>query len=402
MIYLDNNASTKLDPAARAAFERALDLHGNPSSLHAAGRMARKAVEEARAEVASLVGAAPAEIFFTSGGTEANAMAIQGVTADRSGDIVRSGAEHPSVREPVDISGKGAVRVVDPGRSGVLDAEAFVAAILPGTLLVSAMLANNEYGALFPVAAIARGARERGALSHTDAVQAAGRIPIDVEALGVDLLTLSAHKLHGPRGVGALFVRRGVRIVPRTPGGGQEKRLRGGTENTPAIVGFGVAARLARERLESDAPAIASLRDRLERGIAARIPDAWPVGAGAPRLSNTSAIHFRGARAETVLVRLDLEGIAVSAGSACSSGTLQPSPAILALGLTAAEAREVVRFSLSRETSEAEIDRLLEVLPAVVEGVRAAAAPETGRIPRSGGAAAAAGSSPAAATEASS
>lgn len=375
MIYLDNNASTKLDPAARAALERALDLHGNPSSVHEAGRRARRAVEEARAEVARLVGASPGEIFFTSGGTEANAMAIEGVTADRSGAIVRSGAEHPSVREPVDVYGKGEVRVVDPAPSGALDEETFLSSVPAGTLLVSAMLANNEYGALFPVAAIARGARKRGAISHTDAVQAAGRIPIDVEALGVDLLTLSAHKLHGPRGAGALFVRRGVRIVPRTPGGGQEKRLRGGTENTAAIVGFGVAARLARERLEAEAPAIAALRDRLECGIHERIPDARPVGDAVARLPNTSAVHFRGARAETVLVRLDLEGIAVSAGSACSSGTLQPSPAILALGLTGAEAREVVRFSLSRDTTAEEIDHVLEVLPALVAGVRAASGP---------------------------
>src|SRR5450432_1604606 len=289
MIYLDNNASTKLDPAAREALERALVLHGNPSSVHEAGRRARRAVEEARAEVGRLVGASPGEIFFTSGGTEANAMAIEGVTADRSGGIVRSGAEHPSVREPVD-AWKGEVRVVDPAPSGALDEEAFLSSVTKGTLLVSAMLANNEYGALFPVAAIARGAREAGAISHTDAVQAAGRIPIDVRALGVDLLTISAHKLHGPRGAGALFVRRGVRIVPRTPGGGQEKRLRGGTENTAAIVGFGVAARLARERLEAEAPAIAALRDRLERGIHARIPDARPVGDAVPRLPNTSAI----------------------------------------------------------------------------------------------------------------
>ena len=380
MIYLDNNASTKLDPEVRAALERALDLHGNPSSVHEEGRRGRQAVEEARDEVAHLIGASAGEIFFTSGGTEANAMAIHGATAGESGAIVRSGAEHPSVREPIDAraaadragaAGAVHVRVVDPDSSGALDPEAFLAAAGPGTVLVSAMLANNEYGGIFPLAAIAAGARERGVLSHTDAVQAAGRIAIDVRSLGVDLLTLSAHKFHGPRGAGALFVRRGVRITPRTPGGGQEKRLRGGTENTPALVGFGVAARLARERVEREAGRIAALRDRLEGGVMERIPDTRCLGAGAPRLPNTSAIHFRGARAETLLVRLDLEGIAVSAGSACSSGSLQPSPAILALGLTRSEAREVVRFSLSRETTAEEIDRVLEVLPSIVAAARA-------------------------------
>ena len=337
MIYFDNNASTKLDPEALLAMEASFHLYGNPSSLHGEGRRARRAVEEAREEVARLIGAYPEEIFFTSGGTEANAMAIYGAMVKTGRSWVRSGAEHPSVREAAPGT---AVRVVDPDPTGALDPDRVVQAVAGDTALVSVMSASNEYGALFPVAQIARGARARGALVHTDAVQAAGRVRLEVRGLDVDLLSLSAHKLHGPRGAGALFIRKGVRIAARTAGGGQEKRLRGGTENTPALVGFGVAARLARERLESDAGKIGHLRDRLERGILAAIPATTAIGASVPRLPNTTAIRFAGALAETLLVRLDLEGIAVSAGSACSSGTLAPSPAILALGFTAREPRD--------------------------------------------------------------
>lgn len=371
MIYFDNNASTKLDPEALLAMEASLELYGNPSSLHGEGRRARQAVEEAREQVARLIGATPEEVFFTSGGTESNAMAIHGATAERGGTWVRSGAEHPSVREAA--PGLTAL-VVDPDPSGALDAQRVVAAIRTDTSFVSVMAASNEYGALFPVAAIAPEARSRGAVIHTDAVQAAGRVPLDVREIGVDLLSLSAHKLHGPRGAGALFIRKGVRIAARTAGGGQEKRLRAGTENTPALVGFGVAARLARERLSEDAASIGRLRDRLERGILAAIPGSAAIGASVPRLPNTTAIRFAGALAETLLMRLDLEGIAVSAGSACSSGTLAPSPSILALGFSPREAREVLRFSLSRWNSEIEVDDVLRRLPAAVEAVRGAVA----------------------------
>ena len=378
MIYLDNNASTKLDPEAGAAVVESLELYGNPSSVHAAGRRARRAVEEAREEVARLVGASAEEIFFTSGGTEANAMAIFGAVAGRRGRLVRSGAEHPSVREPMDAAGE--CRVVDPEPSGALDAGRVLDALEKETLLVSVMTANNEYGGLFPVGPIAAGARARGVLAHTDAVQAAGRVRLDVRALGVDLLSLSAHKLHGPKGAGALFVRKGVPLAPRTPGGGQEKRLRGGTENTPALVGFGVAARLARQRLEGESAGIERLRDRLEGGILERIPAARALSRGIPRLPNTSAIHFEGAAAEVLLVRLDLEGVAVSAGSACSSGTLSPSPAILSLGLSRRDARQVIRFSLSRWTREEEVDAVLAILPRIVADLRSAA-----ELPRSAG-----------------
>ncbi len=309
-------------------------------------------IEEARDEIALLIGASPAEIFFTSGGTEANAMAIFGATAGRQGLAVRSGAEHPSVAGAVDsLPGRGIpAAVVNPEPSGALDPERVEDAIAPGTLLVAVMAANNEYGGLFPVALLAAASRRRGALFHTDAVQAAGRIPIDVGAWSVDLLSISAHKFHGPKGVGALYVRKGVSLQAHTPGGGQEKKLRAGTENTVGIVGLGVAARLARERL-GEAVGIAGLRDRLERGILERVEGARVAGGGAPRLPNTSALLFEGLSGEALLARLDLEGVAVSVGSACSSGTLAPSPAILSLGLSSAEAKSVVRFSLSRLTT---------------------------------------------------
>jgi cysteine desulfurase len=371
MIYLDNNASTKMDSDVAAALEAAAGLYGNPSSVHGEGRRARQAVEESRDEVARLIGAGADEVFFTSGGTESNALAILGAAAGRSGRVVRSGAEHPSVREAVDrLSREGHETVtVDPEPSGSLDPGKVLAAAGPGTLLVTLMAANNEYGGLFPIRQLGRAVRAGGALLHTDAAQAAGRIAIDVADWGVDLLTLSAHKFHGPKGIGALYVRRGVALSAHTPGGGQERKLRGGTENTAGIVGLGVAARLARARLPENA-GISRLRDRLEEGILAAVEGARAVGAGGPRLPNTSAILFEGLSGEALLIRLDLEGVAVSVGSACSSGTLAPSPAILSLGIPPADAKSVVRFSLSRLTTAEEIDRVLEIVPRVVSEAR--------------------------------
>jgi cysteine desulfurase len=377
MIYLDNNASTPLDPAVREAIASALDLYGNPSSVHSAGRRARRAIEAARAEVAALVGGEPEEIYFTSGGTEGNALALFGSAMGRGGRLVTTTVEHPSVQEPVArLAANGIETVaVPPEPGGALDPARVADAASDGTFLVSVMAANNEYGGVFPVAEIAPALRGRGALLHTDAVQAAGKVPIDVRAWQTDLLTLSAHKLHGPKGVGALVVRRGVQLRAHTPGGGQEKKVRGGTENTAAIVGFGVAARLARERLGEDAPRIAARRDRLERGIAAAIPGVHVAGGSAPRTPNTSAVLFDGVPGDALLFRLDLEGVAVSVGSACSSGTLAPSPAILALGFSKEEAKGVVRFSLSRLTTDEEIDRVLAILPAIVAEARAVRRP---------------------------
>lgn len=326
--------------------------------------------------MAKLIGARPEDVVFTSGGTEANALAIFSAAA-RGGRIVRSAVEHPSVAEPFRRLGgtPGAEPVsVTPGADGTLDPGRFLDAVPPGTRLVCLMAASNEYGGLFPVGAIARECRARGALVHTDAVQAAGRITLDVAQLGVDYLSLSAHKLHGPKGVGALYVRRGALAEPLAPGGGQEKRRRAGTENTPAIAGFGAAARLARERLHEDAAAMTSLRDRLEEGVLACAPGVRVIGGCAPRLPNTSAILFPGLSGQALLVRLDLEGIAVSVGSACSSGTVAPSPALLALGLSPEDALRVVRFSLSRGNTGAEIDRTVAAVANAVADMRPAEA----------------------------
>jgi cysteine desulfurase len=375
MIYLDNNASTKLDAEVASAMAEAADLFGNPSSIHAEGRKARRRIEEAREEVAQLVGASSEEIFFTSGGTEANALALFGAAGHTQapGRFVRTAAEHPSVAQTIDClaarAGFESV-VVAPRPSGVLDLDELLTAVAADTRMVSVMAANNEYGALYPVADLAPQARARGALFHTDAVQAAGRISVDVHAWQVDLASFSAHKMHGPKGVGALYVRRGLPLQAHTPGGGQEKKLRAGTENTAGIVGFGCAARLARERLSSEAASIAARRDRLEQGFCERIPGVRVIGAGAARLPNTSAVLFEGVRGETLIIRLDLEGIAVSTGSACSSGTLLPSTAIRSLGLSREQAGSVVRFSLSRSTTDQELTRVLEVLPGVVAQIR--------------------------------
>jgi cysteine desulfurase len=372
MIYLDNNASTKVDPDVAAAVAQAMEIWGNPSSVHAEGRRARRAVEEARAEVARLIGAEDAEIFFSSGGTEANAMAVFGAAGTVPGRIVRSGAEHPSVRAAfAALRERGfEERVAASERSGALEVGKVEEALEGGARFVSVMLASNEYGTLHPVPRIVPLARTAGALVHTDAVQAAGRFPIDVAALGVDLASFSAHKMHGPKGVGALFVRRGTALVPHTPGGGQERRQRAGTENTPGIVGFGVAARLARLRLEAEAPAIARLRDRLEEAILTATPGAEVIGVTVPRLPNTSAILFEGISGESLAIRLDLDGVAVSVGSACSSGTPAPSEALLSLGLSREAALRVVRLSLSRLSTEREVDEAAARVSAAVAALR--------------------------------
>jgi len=375
VIYLDHNASTPLDPEVWAVMQSVATVHGNASSVHAEGQKARRIVEEAREDVGRLLSAAPGEVFLTSGGTESNALAILGGAAGRRGRIVITGAEHPSVRETAGrLAERGAFEVVtvDPEPSGSLDPERLLEAVEAGTALVSVMAANNEYGGVYPIDRLAEEVRRRGAIFHVDAVQAVGRIPVDARAWGVDLLSVSAHKMHGPKGAGALFVRRGVSLSAHTPGGGQEKRLRAGTENTLAIAGFGAAARLAAARMPVEAAGIAARRDRFERGVLGVVPRCRIVGSGGPRLPNTSAVLFEGASGEALLIRLDLEGIAVSVGSACSSGTLAPSPALLSLGLSPDEARSVVRFSLGRTTTEAEIARVVELLPSAVADARGA------------------------------
>jgi len=362
-VYLDNNATTPLHPAVLGALQEALaDVYGNASSIHKEGQAARRRIEDARESVARLIGATAREIVFTSGGTESNNAAIFGaVPPSGRHHIVTTGIEHPSVLEPVqELARRGnEITVVAPERSGEVPAQRVIEAMRPETRLVTMMLANNETGVMQPVAEVSQVCRERGILFHCDAVQAAGKVDIDVQALGVDTLSMSAHKLHAPKGIGALYVRKGLTLEPYLYGGSQERRRRAGTENVPLAIAFGVAADVARER-----PDVGELRDHFELHLADM---AITVnGATAPRLPNTSSITFHGGDAEGIVIGLDLNGVAVSTGSACSSGRVEPSRVLLAMGLSADEARSTVRVSLSRFTTAEEVDRAAAVMREVV------------------------------------
>ncbi|HWP34255.1 MAG TPA: cysteine desulfurase NifS [Thermodesulfobacteriota bacterium] len=375
-VYLDHNATTPVHPrVAEAMLPFLREAYGNPSSLHWAGRAARQAVDAAREAVARLVGAEPAEVVFTSGATEADNLALRGVAElHPGGHIVTTAVEHPAVRETcAELARRGwRVTVLPVDRAGRLDLAQLEAALTADTCLVSAMLANNETGVLFPAEAIGRLCRSRGILFHCDATQAVGKVPVDMRRMGIDLLALSGHKLNGPKGVGALVVRKGVKLKPQQTGGHQERGRRGGTENVPGVVGLGEAARLAAERLAAGEPArVAALRDRLERRILAAIPEVLVNGQGAERVPNTLNCSFRWVEGEALLLSLDLAGIAVSSGSACSAGSLEPSHVLLAMGLTREEASGAVRFSLGYETTEGELDYVVETLPPIVERLRA-------------------------------
>ncbi len=371
-LYLDHNATTTPDPEVRAAIVAAWEGGGgNASSVHAEGRAARRRLEEAREQVAALIGARPEEIVFTSGGTEADNLALFGLAdAAAAGrrHLVVSAVEHPAVLRPAEHLRRRGFDVTFLGvdADGRVDPAAAEDALRPDTALVSVMLANNEVGTIEPVAALADIARARGIPVHTDAVQAAGKIPVNVDDLGVDLLTLSAHKLYGPTGAGALYVRRGTRLLPLCRGGPQERERRPGTENVPALAGFGRACALAAERLASDAPRLERLRDRFESAVRRRIPCARINGAGAPRLPNTSNISFAGLDGENIAQILDELGVAVSTGSACSSGEDEPPHVLLAMGRTLVEAHAAVRFSFGRTTPEAAVEDAVERLCAAV------------------------------------
>jgi cysteine desulfurase len=371
-IYLDHNAGAPLRVEARAAMLAVLGVPGNPSSAHREGARARSAVETARAEVAALVGAAPPEIVFTSGATEANNLALRGGAAGRG--IVTTAIEHASVLDTARACG-GPLSVVGVDGEGRVSAADAVAACDASTALVSVGLANGEVGSLAPVAAIAAALRTRGVLLHTDAAQAAGRLPIDVGALGVDLLSLSAHKLGGPAGVGALWVRRGVSLLAQATGGSQERGRRAGTENVAGIVGFGAAARVARAELAATAAAATALVDRLWLGIRKGVPGVVRYGPhDAPRLPNTLNVGFAGATGESLLALLDLAGVAVSLGSACAAGSAEPSHVLLAMGLDRDAARSAIRFSVGPGTTADDVDRVVALLPALVAQVRGEAA----------------------------
>ncbi len=355
--YLDCNATAPLRPEARAACVSALDAIGNPSSPHAEGRRARALVEDAREQVAALVGAKPAEVVFTSGGTEAN----NAVLAGGWDTIFLSGIEHDSVLAPARAS-KARLVEIPVGNDGVVRAPGFddrVAEASAARALVSLQMANNETGVLQPVAEVAAVTKARGVFVHTDAVQAAGRVAIDLRALGVDYLTLSAHKLGGPKGVGALVIREGASLPALIAGGGQERRRRAGTENVPAIAGFGAAAEAAQRDLGA-IHRVARLRDELEARVRAMAPSAVVIGAGAKRLPNTTSIALAGTSAETLVIALDLAGVSVSAGAACSSGKVGASHVLQAMGIEPVLARAAIRVSLGWNSTEKDVEAFLE------------------------------------------
>lgn len=380
--YLDYNAGAPLVPEARQAMAAYLDeAAGNSSSIHWAGRRARAALDDARAAVAALIGAAPGDIVFTSGGTEANNLALRGAAGwNGSGHIVTTAIEHASVLDTCEaLSAHGCeVTRVGVDRLGRIDPDAVGTVIRSETAVVSVGLANSEVGTIQPVADVSRHARARNVLLHVDAVQAAGKIPVSVDALGADLLSLSAHKLGGPAGIGALYVRSGVRLRRQLAGGPQERGRRGGTENVAGAVGFGVAAEVAEARRASEALRHAALIQTLWARIKAAIPDAERNGPteGAAVVPNTLSVSFSGADADALVIGLDLSGIAVSAGSACDAGSLRPSHVLLAMGRSAAEARSALRISIGRATTTDDLAHLLGALPAVVARSRGAATME--------------------------
>ena len=375
--YFDHNATTP--PAAEAveAVVRALrDDFGNPSSVHHFGQRAKAVLDEARSAVAALIGAEPGELVFTSGGTEADNLALRGAAEalEPSGrrHIITSSIEHEAVLNTVKaLARRGWTAAVLPvDATGLVSPAALAAAMTRETAIVSVMHANNEIGTIQPIADLAAIAHEHGALFHTDAVQSAGKIPVAVKALGVDLLSVSAHKFNGPKGAGALWIRRGTRLVPTMTGGKHERNRRGGTENVPGIAGMGAAARVARAKLDAEGARLAALRDRLERGILERVGGTAVNGAPTPRVPNTTNISFDGVEAESLLIALDLEGFAVSTGSACSSGTLEPSHVLRAMGLPSHRTQNSIRFSLGLGNDAAQVDALLARLPEVVAKLR--------------------------------
>jgi cysteine desulfurase len=376
-VYLDNNATTRMDPEVLSAMLPYFTEHfGNPSSQHGFGTPAAEAVRAAREQVRALVGAELShEIVFTSGGTESGNAAILSALETQAGrdEVIVSAVEHPAVLALVQYLAKQhgiVVRTIGVDGKGRLDMDAYRAALGPKTAIASIMWANNETGTIFPVAGLAALAHAAGALFHTDAVQAAGRVEIDVKATAIDMLSLSAHKLHGPKGVGALYVRKGVRFAPLIRGGKQERGRRAGTENVPGIVGLGKAAALCLAKDPGHISRVRALRDRLEAGVLARIGGACVAGDTANRLPNTSCIVFDAALGEVILSELARAGIAASSGSACSSGSVEPSHVLRAMKVPYTAALGAIRFSFGGGNTGADVERVLEVLPAAVARAR--------------------------------
>jgi len=380
-IYLDYAATTPTHPqVVEAMLPYFGDIFGNPSSIHSFGQEAKAAIEEARDQVAALIGARREEIVFTSGGTEADNFALKGMAyanGERGNHIITTSIEHHAVIEPCKFLERRGFEVtyLPVDNYGVVDLEDVNRAITDKTILISVMHANNEVGTIEPIAEIGRIARERGVYLHTDAVQTVGRIPVDVNELGVDLLAMSAHKLYGPKGVGALYIRKGTRIIPFIHGGEQERRRRASTENVASIVGFGKAAEIAQREMYQETERLINLRGKLIGGLVERIGNIRLNGHPSQRLPNNVNVSIEFVEGESMLLNLDLEGIAASTGSACSSSSLEPSHVLLAMGLSHELAHGSLRFTLGRETTEEELDRVLEVLPKIVTTLRAMSPP---------------------------
>lgn len=376
-IYLDYAATTPVHPeVVEAMLPYFTEHYGNPSSIHQFGQQAKAAMQDARAKVAGLIGAREEEIVFTGGGSEADNMAIKGVAwanREKGRHIITSTIEHHAVLETLHFLEKQGFRVtyLPVDGEGMVDPDAVRNAITDETILISIMHANNEVGTIQPIAEIGAIARERDVLFHTDAVQTVGHLPINVKNQNIDMLSASAHKLYGPKGVGILYVRKGVRLTPLIHGGEQERRRRASTENIPGIVGFGKAAEIAQAEMVKEGERITALRDRLIEGLLERIDDISLNGHRTQRLPNNVNVSIRYVEGESMLLNLDMEGIAASTGSACSSGTLEPSHVLLALGRSHEEAHGSLRMSLGRYNTDEDIDRVLDVLPAIVNKLRA-------------------------------
>ena len=381
LIYMDNNATTPIHPEVKKAMIDAIGVFGNPSSLHGPGREARHLVEATRERVASFIGASPEEVMFVGSGSEANNTILNALTCGRLGcayhreglnKIVTTTIEHPCVLETSKcLQEKGIdVSYLDVDRYGKIDIEQLKEVITDTTGLVSVMMANNEIGTIQDIKTIAEIVHQRGALFHTDAVQAVGKIPVMVQDLGVDFLTLSGHKIYGPKGIGALYVRKGAPFCPLIRGGHQERGRRAGTENTLGIVGLGKAIEMRSQEMETEEKRLLKLKATLRKGIEERIPDVQFIGHPTDCLPGTLNVTFDGAEGEAIILYLDLEGIAVSTGSACASGSLDPSHVILATGLPAECAHGSIRISMGRENTIEDVEFMIDTLPRVIEKIR--------------------------------
>src|SRR3954471_13742207 len=376
-IYFDYNATTPLLPAVADAMSAAArDLFGNASSVHFFGQQAKAAMDIARSSVASLIGADPSEVVFTGGGTESDNFALRGAAEAleplKRRHLIASAIEHEAVLNTLKALARRGWKttLLDVDQSGIVSPDHLKSVMTDDTAIVSVMHANNEIGTIQPVAELAAIAHQRGALFHTDAVQSVGKIPVDVRVLDVDLLSLSAHKFSGPKGSGALWIKRDARVTSILTGGKHERNRRAGTENVPGIAGLGVAAQLANRKLSGEGLRLAALRDRLEEAILARVPGTAVNGSREPRVPNTTNISFEAVEAESLLIALDLEGVAVSTGSACSSGTLEPSHVLRAMGLPSPRTQNSIRMSLGAGNTDAEVDFVVSKLPAIVHKLR--------------------------------